>query len=61
MNHNQLAHTRVSHGTERLLGRTAISLQILAQKPILRRLADSIQWESFRPLLNNCYAQEQGW
>lgn len=29
------------------------------KKPVLKRLADSIQWESFRPLLDQGYAQER--
>ena len=29
------------------------------KKPVLRRLADSIPWESFRPLLGQGYAQER--
>jgi len=28
------------------------------KKPVLKRLADSIPWESFRPLLDQGYAQE---
>ena len=29
------------------------------KKPVLKRLADSIPWESFRPLLDQGYAQER--
>jgi len=29
------------------------------KKPVLRRLADSIPWESFRPLLERGYTQER--
>jgi transposase len=29
------------------------------KKPVLKRLADSIPWESFRPLLDKGYAQER--
>ena len=29
------------------------------KKPVLKRLADSVPWESFRPLLDQGYAQER--
>jgi hypothetical protein len=29
------------------------------KKPVLKRLADSIPWESFRPLLDQGHAQER--
>jgi IS5 family transposase len=29
------------------------------KKPVLKRLADSISWESFRPLLDQGYVQER--
>ena len=29
------------------------------KKPVLKRLSDSIPWESFRPLLDKGYAQER--
>jgi hypothetical protein len=29
------------------------------KKPVLKRLADSIPWESFRPLLDKGYAHER--
>ena len=29
------------------------------KKPVLKRMSDSIPWESFRPLLDKGYAQER--
>ena len=29
------------------------------KKPVLKRLSDSIPWETFRPLLEQGYAQER--
>jgi hypothetical protein len=39
----------VGHGTERRLARTATSRKLQDKKPVLRRLADSIPFESFLP------------
>jgi hypothetical protein len=34
-------------------------IKLKDKKPVLKRLADSIPWESFRPLLDQGYAQER--
>jgi len=49
----------VSRGPEMLLGRTTKSRQTTGQKPVLKRLSDSIPWYSFQPLLERGYTQER--
>ena len=49
----------MSRGPEMLLGRTTKSRQTTGQKPVLKRLSDSIPWYSFQPLLERGYTQER--
>ena len=49
----------MSGGAKRLPGRTAKRVQAPGRKAVLKRLADSIPWQSFHPLLERGYTQER--